>query len=204
MHKLVRSKPGLSVLDEAKSSGGDWSSFHDREDVQLELTVMQDNRCAYCECALEMGRGHIEHFRRKNAEWFPELTFEWSNLFYSCMRNGSCGSHKDRVLERDQIDLLIDPCADNPEDYLIFLPNGNVAPRTDLSGQDRARAELTISVFNLRHPDLVRERANELRKYKWMIDSGLSAADIDSLLGSSHIRQYITAVYHYFGRRVVP
>lgn len=205
MHKLDRPYPGPSVLQKAKTEGLAWDEFHEKEEVQLALSVMQNNRCAYCESSLKIGEGHIEHFRRKNKDWFPALTFEWSNLFYSCMRNGSCGCHKDRpgVLAKDQLDLLIDPCVDNPEDFLVFTADGNVSPRSGLSEADHKRAVLTIDVFNLRHPDLKCARANEIKKYKWMIDTDLTNAEVEDCLAVTPIDQYITAVYHYLGQRVV-
>lgn len=207
MHKLDRIYPEPEALLNARKTGLSWDTFPtaDKEEVQLLLTVMQDNRCAYCECALKMGEGHIEHFRKKNNAWFPELTFEWTNLFYSCMRSGSCGVHKDKgdVLRREQVDLLLNPCVDNPEDFLIFTSDGDVSPRPGLTDADRKRAELTIEVFNLRHPQLLHERANEIRKYQWLIDRQVSQEEVDDVLSSSRIDQYITAVYHFLGKKVV-
>lgn len=206
MHKLVRSYPEPQVLAEARQNGvEDWDHFPSakKKEVQLDLLVMQDERCAYCESALDLAEGHIEHFRRKNKDWFPELTFVWDNLYYSCMGNGTCGCHKDRVLEKDQVDMLIDPCKDNPEDYLVFTPDGEVNPRPALSESDRARAELTIDVFNLRHPALCQKRANEIRKYAWMRDSEYSSDEIDEYLALTKIDQYVTAICHSLGKRVV-
>lgn len=110
MHKLVRSCPEPQALAEARQSGvDDWDHFPSakKKEVQFDLLVMQDERCAYCESALDLAEGHIEHFRRKNKDWFPELTFVWDNLYYSCQCNGTCGRHKDRVLKKDQVDRLI-------------------------------------------------------------------------------------------------
>lgn len=204
MHKLQRPELGPDVLLQAKAKKLSWDEFWDKGAVSDALAKMQGNRCAYCEGALEPGEGHIEHFRRKAQGWFPEFTFEWSNLFYSCMREKTCGRHKDKsgVLLKDQVPLLLDPCRDNPEDFLVFTADGGVSPRLELSDRDRRRAELTIEVFNLRDPTLRIARKNECAKYAWMIDAQLLPEEVDELLMTSEISQYITAVYHYLGKRV--
>src|SRR5690554_4407048 len=51
--------------------------------------------CAYCESAIYTD-GHLEHFRRKNPNHYPELTFEWTNLFLACGSHEHCGHYKDR------------------------------------------------------------------------------------------------------------
>lgn len=170
--------------------------------VQLDLLCMQNELCAYCESKLEMDKGHIEHFRRKNKDWFPQLTFVWSNLYYSCLRPGTCGVHKDKVLRIGDVNKLIDPCADNPEDFLLFSYDGGVSPRESLSAGDRERAELTIQAFNLMHKDLRVARENQVRAYKWL--ESYPADEIDQYLDSlPRNTPHITAIYHYFNRRVV-
>ena len=207
MHKLVRPAEEPSALAEARSlQCRDWSAFwkgrsNAKEELQLALLSMQDEKCAYCECKLDFHEGHIEHFRRKNAHWFPELMFEWSNLYYSCCRNGTCGRHKDRVLDRSRVDELIDPCADDPEDYLQFTFDGNVAVRSGLSKECASRATLTIDTFNQKHAQLVEMRLNMLKSFEWL--KQLSATQIDSYLKQlPPTTPFLTAIYHYFGRRL--
>lgn len=207
MHKLMRSAVVPNALAEAKAFGAqDWSAFWQgrsvaKEEVQLALLLMQDEKCAYCECGLGLHEGHIEHFKKKNPQWFPELTFEWSNLYYSCCRNGTCGFHKDRVLvDKDKISALIDPCVDDPEDYLQFTFDGQVSARGGLSNEAAHRAELTIDTFNLKHLQLVQMRLNVLKSYEWL--KQMSAAQIDAYLKQlPPTTPFLTAIYHCFGRR---
>ncbi len=207
MHKLVRPIEEPSGLAEARSlQCRDWSAFWQgrskaKEELQLALLLMQDEKCAYCECKLDLHEGHIEHFRRKNVDWFPELTFEWGNLYYSCCRNGTCGRHKDRVLDKPRVGELIDPCTDNPEDYLQFTFDGNVAVRSELSEEGASRATLTIDTFNLRHTQLVEMRLNTLKSYEWL--KQMSAIQIDAYLSQlPSTTPFLTAIYHYFGKRL--
>ena len=207
MHKLVRPSEEPSALAEARSLRcEDWNALglgrpNAREEVQLALLLMQNEKCAYCECKLDMHDGHIEHFKRR--KWFPELTFAWNNLYYSCCRNGTCGRHKDRVLDKSRVDELIDPCVDDPEDYLQFTFDGNVSIREGLSEERISRAALTIDVFNLKHLQLVEMRLNTLRSFEWL--KQMSATQIDAYLDELPLTTpFLTAIYHYFGRRFSP
>ena len=227
MHKLIRPEEPPELENARNIDGLDWDGFsklnngQDKQNVQDALMLMQNFRCAYCECSLEEHEGHIEHFRRKNPKIHPELTFVWSNLFYSCQNPGNptslfrCGISKDK-LYTDGFDynLLIDPCNDNPEDFLIFTENGGVYPKTGLSDTDKLRAETTIKMFNLNECEqgsshnLVISRKNAIKKYKWLkekIDKKeITAVDLDQYLDSIKEREpFVTAIFNYFGRRVV-
>jgi len=205
MHKLMRPDNIPVGLKRAVEEAWDnWEQLQgeEKQELQCVLLVMQSNRCAYCECSLNMGEGHIEHFRRKNKDFYPELMFDWNNLYYSCMRNGSCGSHKDRVLVKDNVDWLLDPCKDNPEDFLLFAIDGKVYPRDGLSEKDLRRANLTIDTFGLNNAKLVEERLGILNGYQWLKNCEESTLDevLDALKEDT---PYITQLYHSLGRRFV-
>lgn len=224
MHKLIRTEEPSELTDarDAQATHGlDWEGFshlnngQDKHNVQKALLLMQNYRCAYCECALDEHVGHIEHFRRKNPRIHPELTFVWSNMFYSCQIPGKktslfrCGISKDRRYTTGfNYDLLIDPCVDNPEDFLVFTGRGCVYPRKHLNDIDRLRAETTINILNLNEHEegnehsLVVSRKNAIAKHKWL--EGQSAENIDAYLNEIKDREpFITTIFHYYGRRVV-
>jgi uncharacterized protein (TIGR02646 family) len=170
MHKLNRaivSKP--TCLDDFDHTTQTWSdlSGDSKRLVRLSLQAMQgqqvitddadDNalyifglRCAYCECQIFNG-GHIEHFRRKNPAHFPELTFEWTNLFIACGSTEHCGHYKDRGGAPYDPDQLIKPDEHDADDYLYFHSSGEVRVRSrvDMSEQARQRGDETIRVFHL-------------------------------------------------------
>ncbi|MBQ6473653.1 MAG: TIGR02646 family protein [Victivallales bacterium] len=230
MHKLIRTEEPVELTEarEAQATHSlDWEGFshlnngQNKHIVQDALLLMQNFRCAYCECALNEHEGHIEHFRRKNPSIHPELTFVWSNLFYSCQIPGNKTSHIRCGISKDEqympgfnYGLLIDPCVDNPEDFLVFTKKGYVYPKTNLSDTDRLRAETTIKMFNLNEHDegnehnLVVSRKNAIKKYKWLKDiidkNKIPIAEIDQYLDSiKNSEPFVTAIFHYFGRRVV-
>jgi uncharacterized protein (TIGR02646 family) len=114
---------------------------------------MQGRRCAYCEGSLEILGKHIEHFRRKHQFHFPELTFAWNNLYWSCNQSDSCGHYKDSGAAKPyNINELIDPCTDNPDDFFRFRSDGTISIRRGLSATDEIKAKETLRVFNL-HPN---------------------------------------------------
>jgi uncharacterized protein (TIGR02646 family) len=57
--------------------------FYDGQDVQERLFEDQDGKCYLCE--QETGKDfQIEHLRPKAPGYYPELKFEWTNLFLVC------------------------------------------------------------------------------------------------------------------------
>lgn len=118
-----------------------------RAQIWTHLDQMQGGLCAYCEGSLaQLGR-HIEHRCARNDE--PRRTFDWSNLYGSCDRGDCCGIFKDgEACPYNHVDLL-DPCVDEPDDYFVIRPSGQIEPRSDLSERDKHRALETLRVFNL-------------------------------------------------------
>ena len=109
MHKLDRDNtaapPCLSGYHHTTHS---WDNFGSKCKKQLRAALVKMQgipgvttedaseygvRCAYCEDAIHHA-GHIEHFRRKNKNHFPELTFDWSNLFWRVVLKIIAGTTK--------------------------------------------------------------------------------------------------------------
>lgn len=118
----------------------------ERAEIWEKLNAMQGSRCAYCEVMIAPGERHIEHFRQRNR--YSQGTFDWSNLFGSCERKGTCGDHKDKCGSYDHT-LLIKPDTEDPDEFLVFDAHGGVNPKARLSERDHARAEVTIRILNL-------------------------------------------------------
>jgi len=154
MHKLTRTTQPPACLKKYQQGTDNWSSVtsDDKDDIWIKLDAMQQHRCAYCEATIKTERvnsnSHIEHFRQRRAHSYPQGTFLWSNIFGSCNRRDSCGKHKDGLPPYKHQDLIkMDD--EDPEDFLEFLPDGNVVPIKGLSAVDKHRAEETIRIFNL-------------------------------------------------------
>ena len=72
-------------------------------------------KCAYCESSVTaVAHGDIEHITPKSLE--PQLTFEWSNLTFSCQICNQNKSNKEDVL---------DPYDADPAKHIFFF--GHIA-----------------------------------------------------------------------------
>lgn len=146
MRRLNRDPVPPQGLGNYRHGAHRWSltspSAEERGYIWAKLDAMQGERCAYCEASIDRANRHIEHFRQRHRH--PQGTFDWHNLFGSCNRH----EHKDSCGVYPHQDL-IKPDVENPEDYLVFTPNGSVQPRAHLNTRARNRAEQTIRILEL-------------------------------------------------------
>lgn len=109
----------------------------DKDDVQGQLKFDQHGKCYLCE-RLQVTDFEIEHFKsRKN---FPELTFEWTNLLWSC---GYCNRKKSA-----SGDNLLNPISENIEELIyqaIDFPNAKAVFQNMEVPSDKV--DLTISLL---------------------------------------------------------
>jgi uncharacterized protein (TIGR02646 family) len=152
MRKLDRiacaAPPCLGCYRHGAHSWNDVTPEHKAE-IRLRLEAMQGRRCAYCEGDIDSLGQHIEHFRRRGDPAYRHLTFDWSNLFWSCYQEDSCGRFKDNRAGAFNVSDLIDPCADDPDAFFIFQADGTISIRHGLSAADQNRAKETLRVFSL-------------------------------------------------------
>lgn len=130
--------------------------------LRPDLEAMTGGRCGYCD-AEDLGahsRSTIDHFRPKAT--FPELAFDWPNLFPSC---DACQAHKLESFD----DLLLKP--DEPgfafERYFTFdHATGDVLPNARASEAEQARARVSIRVFGLNVAPRPRARKAMVEKFR--------------------------------------
>jgi uncharacterized protein (TIGR02646 family) len=150
MHRLHRDPLAPAGLRRYQYGRDTWSmqspTSAERGEIWAKLDAMQGSRCAYCEAEISEGDRHIEHFRQRSR--YPQGTFDWSNLFGSCGRDGICGRHKDQCGPYPHTDL-IKPDVDDPDEFLMFDPQGGVHPKAGLPAGKQHRAQETIRILNL-------------------------------------------------------
>jgi len=148
----------------------------DLEAIRSALLTMQGQRCAYCERRTgdERNDGHIEHFR--NQAKHGELECDWTNLFWSCMDEKTCGKYKDKCTKESgpqkkfNREDIINPAQEDPEDFFLFVYDGTVRIADGLSETNKHRAEETLRVFQLdRSPFLRKSREDAVEPYINMI-----------------------------------
>jgi uncharacterized protein (TIGR02646 family) len=173
-----------------------------RSQIRTQLELMQGRRCAYCEGSLDALGQHIEHFRRRHD--FQHLTFAWSNLYWSCYQEDSCGRYKDHDAGAFNANDLIDPCIDDPDMFFRFRADGTISVRQGLQAAQQHRADETLRVFNL-HAEwgrLRNMRKAVLAGYVAMVDGceDFSVNDLNELFAEELTRAmtqpFFTAIRH--------
>ncbi len=183
MHFLDRSQVPVPECLVAPEAGRTYEHLRGSETAQIrtELLKLQLNRCAYCERRTgdQPEDGHIEHFRDQSGH--KGQTLDWSNMFWSCKDERTCGKHKDKcrkfqgVKQRFDPSDLIDPSRDDPDGFLLFVSDGTVTPRSDLDEANLRRANETIRVFQLNESALLtRARHDAIKPYVNMITTLLA------------------------------
>lgn len=168
MRRVDRTAVSVPECLKAATDQRTYSHLRGAEKTQIReaLLAIQGQRCAYCErrTGASAKDGHVEHFRKQADH--GDLTMAWANLFWSCNDENTCGKHKDgcnrEAGARARFDpaRLIDPSADDPDDYLLFVTDGTVRPREGLTDDQRTKACESLRVFNLAESAFLR-RARE-------------------------------------------
>lgn len=137
------------------------------------LVGVFEGLCGFCQTALTDENVRVHRWRpaqgavsvsgETSSEHYYWLAYEWNNLYASCQRCTDAkgqkfptsgprvrvGASGDELL--DERPLLLDPCADDAEQVLIYQPNGRVSARDQ-------RGWTTIEVFALNRYDLIEGR----------------------------------------------
>lgn len=128
-----------------------------KTEIRNALLTMQKHRCAYCErrTGTAANDGHIEHFR--NQANHPDMTTDWNNMFWSCTDIKFCGKHKDECkivggtgkCRAFNIQDILDPSVDDPEYFMLFISDGSIQQRANLTADEQRRFAETLRVFQL-------------------------------------------------------
>lgn len=163
----------------SKPSTWESSSQNERLFLHKHFHSQQNGLCIYCEqkiksvqrdTANSIQPSHLEHILPKSDTLFATWEFEQDNLVMSCMgfREGKyeldnagrvkrtkgmkydfCGHPKDNNMDYD---LFIDPLWDRgTHKYFYFDISGNILS----SKKNPEKADYTIELLKLNHPDLV-------------------------------------------------
>jgi uncharacterized protein (TIGR02646 family) len=153
-------------------------AFWTDKSVKAALVELFKGKCAFCESTVSgVGYAQVEHFRPKqraaqldgqvDPDHYWWLTYSWSNLYLICQLCNMAKATRFPVIgkraeynveasiEQEQT-LLLDPCRDNPDQSLDFSGDGTVRALDE-------RGQITIDVYTLNRPQLVRLRRNHAK-----------------------------------------
>ncbi len=160
----------------------DFGEKEKREEVVDTLSDMTKEHCSFCD-AFPMGKmleDTIEHFRPKAK--FPELAYEWENLFLACRKCQKAKRDKfdEKLLRPDKNSYSFDRYFD------IETDTGKLKPNINASKEDQERAELTIKLYGLNDS---RRLARKMVSKYYAIVKKHSHVDIDEWAYRFYIRR---------------
>ena len=143
------------------------------EQILIEpLAKITDECCSYCNIRpVRKGalKPSIDHFKPKSE--YPELAFEWTNLFLSCYQ---CQEYKSSSFP--VIEPLKPDTAEYDFDYW-FEPNfktGEIFPNSTRNKNEQKRAKVTIEWLGLNKDSRPTSRNNALEEYNKCEDADIS------------------------------
>lgn len=118
------------------------------------LRIANNDKCMYCESKIShIDFAHVEHIKPKSVDKFPELTYEWTNLGYSCPK---CNNFKSEKYEDDT--PFIDPYSEDPENHLISYGT-MIMPKNGCE-----RGEITIREIGINRNELIEKRYEKINE----------------------------------------
>ncbi len=135
------------------------------------LSEMTNNHCSYCGLfSLEknVGGGSIDHFKPKST--FPELAFEWTNLFIACPE---CQKLKGSDFPKRNLIKFDDIEYDFENWFDIEWKTGKIIANPDKTEKEQSIAQTTIDWLGINKGSRPKARNDELEKY-----NGNSITDI--------------------------
>ena len=152
------------------------------DDCILQLEMEQENLSGYTEKPMK-NHIHVDHYRKQ--EWFntQDMVFGWNNMIADEHNKDYGADFKDAHLKSpNDYANMINPVMEDPHHYLTYMDEGIIKPADGLSATDKAKAEFTINVFNLKHRLLTELRGDAIRLVKMYKSQGLDDNDIQSAL----------------------
>lgn len=147
--------------------------------LKNEILEEQGYICCYCERTIDSAHSHLEHFRPKDASWFPELQLEYTNLHASCNKYPTktspniCGVKKENAFSAD----LISPLESDCSTHFKYNLDGTIHEAT---AEDH-RASYTISLLGLDDSFLNGQRAAALLPF---LDQSLTLEELTIMKGN--------------------
>lgn len=100
---------------------------------------------------------HIDHYKRKAGHFFPQLCFDYENLFVANHNAAYGASYKDKIVKKEDYEIMYNPALNI--DKFKFSSDGSISP---LDAND-SKAKKTIEIFNLNDIVLKRRRQDIFR-----------------------------------------
>lgn len=156
------------------------------ENIEQNTVSEQNFQCAYTEIDIEEHNysSHIDHFYKQRM--FPNLKFEWSNLFTSTNNEYFGAKYKDNTykIQQEDYQYLINPSIENPSDFFKYSFTGEILIKViDKNSLKYKKAKLTRNAFNLNERSLVEQRQTVTKTVKLYFEQQFSMNEIKKNIG---------------------
>lgn len=115
-----------------------------RKKLRASLVEEQHYICCYCECRIDVGTSHNEHFKPKGNSLYRSLQLDYDNIFASCTKepDGSPEEHCGHKKKSEYDPQLVSPLEPNCSIHFKYNLNGKISPADN-------RGQLTIGMLKL-------------------------------------------------------
>lgn len=147
-----------------------WQTFAKK--VKPYLLKQSQYHCSYCDIYFTNNDlSEVEHYKPKSENQYPELEFDWNNLFASCP---TCNKQKEKDYKKyENTSLPIRPDENDYDFFKYFNINfltGEISINENLKMADKSRAENTIKYLGFNKGDKPASRRRFLRNIKTLKD----------------------------------
>jgi uncharacterized protein (TIGR02646 family) len=201
MFKIKKKEPNFfnKAIKKAKTNQWDDKVISNiRAELREYILKNEQNYlCAYCEKIISSNQkqSNIDHFKKKESQFFPKNIFNYDNLVVSCNTNDRCSSYKDNkkngLIKSDYINI-INPIVENPNDYFYYLPTGELL----LKDKTNIKSSFTRDIFNLQQFSLEKSRAKLTPVILQLKDDGFSLKEIEICL--YEYKSFVQYIYENF------
>jgi uncharacterized protein (TIGR02646 family) len=123
--------------------------------VHQSLLKEQGYICCYCQRRIDLNNSHIEHFKPKDEDYYPELSLEYNNFLASCQKENKstdhCGHAKDNWYDEK---LMVSPLEENCGEYFSYTEFGEILPSKNKEKNESAKTtidKLGLDIRKLRN-----------------------------------------------------
>lgn len=210
MRQVSKGKPLDEYIQYLKHSDiKDWKELSGgiKGKVAKHILLFEQNMLsAYTEKLLscETNGLHVDHFIKQQF-LTPGETLQWDNFFVDVHVGSEMygadfkdNSKYSSVNSKDKNLRVINPAMEDPHHYFYYTTQGEIIPRADLDEDEKERALLTTTAFNLNHPSLVEELHNVYMQIKSLKQGKLTADEIKSYLIVLPYEYSYPSVIEYF------
>ena len=166
-----------------------------KKSVHESLLEEQGYICCYCQRRIDLNNSHIEHFKPKDEDYYPELSLEYNNFLASCQKEKitledseekireyaespvHCGHAKGNWYDEK---LTVSPLIQNCADYFRYTEAGEILPSEDPDKNEAAKVtieKLGLDKLNDKRRAVIKDLFGEEELTKEEIEKFIASFD---------------------------